>query len=85
MTTLELLEGLNIRRTDGPLNIEIKGLAYDSRLVEKDFIFVAVKGFRVDGHDYIKDALSRGAAAIIMENAIVADAKQHADLNSTSF
>ena len=86
MTTLELLEGLNIKGTDGPLNTVIKGLACDSRLVEKDFLFVAVKGFRVDGHDYIKDALSRGAAAIVMENAlVVADAKQHADLNRTSF
>ncbi len=86
MTISELLEGLNIKGTDGPLNTVIKGVAYDSRLVEKDFLFVAVKGFRVDGHDYIKDALSRGAAAIVMENAVVeADAKQHADLNSTSF
>jgi len=86
MTTLELLEGLNIKGTDGPLNTVIKGVACDSRLVGKDFLFVAVNGFRVDGHDYIKDALSRGAAAIVMENAVVeADTKQHADLNRTSF
>lgn len=86
MTTLELLEGLNIKGTTGTLNTVIKGIAYDSRLVEKDFLFVAVKGFRVDGHDYIKDVLSRGAAAIVMENAlVVADVKQHADLNRISF
>ncbi|MBL7031872.1 MAG: UDP-N-acetylmuramoyl-L-alanyl-D-glutamate--2,6-diaminopimelate ligase [Nitrospira sp.] len=86
MTTLELLEGLKIKGTDGPLNTVIKGVACNSRLVGKDFLFVAVKGFRVDGHDYIKDALSRGAAAIVMENAVVeADAKQHADLNRISF
>jgi UDP-N-acetylmuramoyl-L-alanyl-D-glutamate--2,6-diaminopimelate ligase len=86
MTILELLEGLNIKGTDGPLNTVIKGVAYDSRLVEKDFLFVAVKGFRVDGHDYIKDALSRGAAAIVMENSlVVADEKQNAELNRTSF
>jgi UDP-N-acetylmuramoyl-L-alanyl-D-glutamate--2,6-diaminopimelate ligase len=86
MTISELLEGLNIKGTDGPLNTVIKGVAYNSRLVEKDFLFVAVKGFRVDGHDYIKDALSRGAAAIVMENArAVEDVKQHADLNRISF
>ncbi len=86
MTISELLEGLNIKRTDGPLNTVIKGVAYNSRLVEKDFLFVAVKGFRVDGHDYINDALSRGAAAIVMENArAVEDVKQHADLNRISF
>lgn len=86
MTTLELLEGFNVKRTYGPLNTVIKGVAYDSRLVEKDFLFVAVKGFRMDGHDYIKDALSRGATAIVMENAVVVtDMKQHADPDRTSF
>lgn len=84
MTILELLEGLNIKRTEGPLNTVIKGVAYDSRLVEKDFLFVAVRGFRVDGHDYIKDALSRGAAAIVMQNAAIADFNQHAEMDRTT-
>ena len=51
------------------LNLQIKGIAYDSRLVREGFLFVAVRGFSVDGHDYIKDALSRGAAAIVAEYA----------------
>jgi len=71
MTILELLEGLSLTGTSGPLNKEIKGIAYDSRLVEKDFLFVAVKGYKVDGHNYIKDALSRGAAAMLIEDAVV--------------
>jgi UDP-N-acetylmuramoyl-L-alanyl-D-glutamate--2,6-diaminopimelate ligase len=71
MTILELLEGLRVSKKTGPLDIEVKGIAYDSRLVEKDFLFVAVKGFTVDGHDYIKDALSRGSAAMLVEEAVV--------------
>jgi UDP-N-acetylmuramoyl-L-alanyl-D-glutamate--2,6-diaminopimelate ligase len=70
MTILKLLEGLKIKWKGGPLDAEIKGIAYDSRLVEKDFLFVAVKGFSVDGHDYIKNAISRGAAAIVVEHAV---------------
>ncbi|MBA3953897.1 UDP-N-acetylmuramoyl-tripeptide--D-alanyl-D-alanine ligase [Candidatus Dependentiae bacterium] len=40
----------------------------DSRLVTPGSIFIALKGTRVDGHDFIKDALSRGAAGIIISN-----------------
>lgn len=67
MTISELLKGLKVTGKDGPLNTEIKGIAYDSRVVGRDFLFVAIKGFSVDGHDYIKDAVSRGAAAVIAE------------------
>ncbi len=39
----------------------------DSRLVGKDQWFVAIKGTRVDGHDYIESALDNGASGIIVE------------------
>lgn len=84
MTISELLEGLNIKGTEGPLDTVIRGIAYDSRLVEKDFLFVAVRGFRMDGHDYIKDALERGAAAIVMQNAVTGDPGQR-DMDRTTF
>ncbi len=70
MTIQELLKGLRIIKRDGPLNKKIKGIAYDSRLIEKDFLFVAIKGFSVNGHDYIEDAVSRGSAAVIVENTV---------------
>ncbi|MGN0847303.1 MAG: UDP-N-acetylmuramoyl-tripeptide--D-alanyl-D-alanine ligase [Kiritimatiellia bacterium] len=41
------------------------GATLDSRLVRPGMLFVAVKGERVDGHDYIPQALERGAAGII--------------------
>ena len=40
---------------------EAAGVAIDSRLVEKDYIFIATKGERVDGHDYIASAFEKGA------------------------
>ncbi|HKR98790.1 MAG TPA: UDP-N-acetylmuramoyl-L-alanyl-D-glutamate--2,6-diaminopimelate ligase, partial [Candidatus Dormibacteraeota bacterium] len=44
---------------------EVRGLAYDSRRVEPGSLFVAVPGFHVDGHDFVEDAVSRGAAAVV--------------------
>ncbi len=86
MIISELLEGLSIKKMFGPMNSLIKGIAYDSRLVKKDFLFVAVKGFSVDGHDYITDALSRGAAALIVENAAArANAKRFDTDKNTAF
>jgi len=45
----------------------VTGIAYDSRRVERGFLFVAVKGFKTDGHLYIQDAVNRGAAAVVMQ------------------
>lgn len=52
---------------DVACDTEVKGIVIDSRLVEKDFLFIATKGERVDGHDYIASAISKGAIAVICE------------------
>ncbi len=70
MIISELLQCIRVKSITGPLSREIKGIAYDSRLVGEDFLFVAVRGFSRDGHEYIRDALSRGAAAVIGEKAV---------------
>ncbi len=67
MTIAELLRGLKVKRVSGPLEKEIKGIAYDSRLVKNGYLFVAIKGFSVDGHAYIKDAISRGCVGVVGE------------------
>ncbi|HDK81369.1 MAG TPA: hypothetical protein ENH31_02235 [Nitrospirae bacterium] len=60
MTIAELLSGLKTRSISGPPDQEVMGIAYDSRLVKSGYLFVAIKGFSVDGHTYIKDAINRG-------------------------
>ena len=40
---------------------EAAGVVIDSRKVEKDFLFLAVKGERTDGHRYIPDVFAKGA------------------------
>jgi UDP-N-acetylmuramoyl-L-alanyl-D-glutamate--2,6-diaminopimelate ligase len=52
------------------------GLAYDSRSVSPGGLFVAVPGDHVDGHDYVADAASRGAAAAIVEHVVDAPIPQ---------
>lgn len=45
----------------------IRGLECDSRKVEKDFLFVAIRGVKKDGADFIKEAVARGAAAVVTD------------------
>lgn len=45
----------------------VQGVVLDSRKVEKDYLFVATKGERVDGHSFIDDVFAKGAMAVICE------------------
>lgn len=60
-----LLQDTPVLERTGPENPLIDGIAYDSREVRAGYLFVAVAGFHVDGHDYIGDAVARGAVAVI--------------------
>lgn len=50
--------------------LEIRNIAYDSRLVEKEGLFVAIEGYITDGHLYIDKAIERGAAVIVHEKEL---------------
>jgi UDP-N-acetylmuramoyl-L-alanyl-D-glutamate--2,6-diaminopimelate ligase len=43
----------------------VTGVTYNSREVQRGYLFFAVKGTKVDGHEYIPDAVERGAAAVV--------------------
>ena len=53
-----LVEDLE-KETKGNLNVEINKIEYDSNKIESKDIFVAVKGFKEDGHEYIDDAIKK--------------------------
>ncbi len=68
--------GRSLEKVLGPLcpcetfnwhNAAITSVTDDSRRVRRGSLFVAVRGEDVDGHDYIDDALERGAAAVLCE------------------
>jgi len=50
--------------------IAITGIVMDNRKVDQGNLFVAIKGGSADGHDFIPDAINRGAVAIIGEKAV---------------
>jgi UDP-N-acetylmuramoyl-L-alanyl-D-glutamate--2,6-diaminopimelate ligase len=63
LTVLENKEVLS----PGLLNREVRDLVHDSRKVKPGFLFVAVRGFHSDGHQFISQAIQRGAMAVVAE------------------
>lgn len=72
MTLNKLLNGLEYEIIQGNTDINIKDVIYDSRKVSFGCAFVALKGFNVDGHKFISDAITKGATALIVEENISA-------------
>ena len=68
MKLSEILSGISDLKAKGNVDIEIDGIECDSRKVKQYDMFVAIKGFEADGHDYIKEAIENGATAILMES-----------------
>ncbi|MGI8930175.1 MAG: UDP-N-acetylmuramoyl-L-alanyl-D-glutamate--2,6-diaminopimelate ligase [Candidatus Limnocylindria bacterium] len=49
---------------------EVRGLAYDSRSVERGTLFFAVPGAHQDGHDFVEGAVAAGALAVVVEREL---------------
>ena len=67
MKLKEMLVGLEGLKAKGDLDVEIKGISSNSKEVKEGDLFVAIKGFAVDGHKFVNDAIEKGASAIIIE------------------
>ncbi|MCW3070236.1 MAG: UDP-N-acetylmuramyl-tripeptide synthetase [Bacteroidetes bacterium] len=63
----DILYKAGIIEVVGTTNVAITAISFDSRRVEKDSLFVAVKGTLSDGHKYINDTLAKGAIAVMCE------------------
>src|SRR5207245_4266448 len=55
---------------EGNGDVEVTGIAYDSRRVAPGDLFVAVQGLHVDGHVYLADAVAKGAVALAVERDV---------------
>lgn len=51
------------------LNMEIKGISIDSRTVKEGELFIAIRGDRFDGHDFVPDAIRKGAWGALVEQS----------------
>jgi UDP-N-acetylmuramoyl-L-alanyl-D-glutamate--2,6-diaminopimelate ligase len=60
----------------GAPSVEINDLAYDARSVTPGALFFCIKGANVDGHDLAGEAVAAGAAALVVERQVDADAPQ---------
>ncbi|MDF2437187.1 MAG: murE [Bacteroidota bacterium] len=63
----DILYKAGILEVSGSTNVAITALSFDSRKIEKDSLFIAVKGTLSDGHKYINDTILKGALAILCE------------------
>jgi len=65
----QLLKNLDDYRDQaGIKDFEVKGVTADSKNVSEDFIFVAIKGTHCDGHEYIDDAIEKGARVVLVQS-----------------
>lgn len=67
MKLSEVLKGIEEIEVRGDLEIDVPSIAYDSRKVENGGMFVAIVGFKMDGHNYIESAIQSGAKIIAMQ------------------
>ena len=63
----DILYRTTINAVVGNTGIMVNTIAFDSRKIEKNDVFVAIKGTAVDGHDFIDLAIEKGATAIVCE------------------
>jgi UDP-N-acetylmuramoyl-L-alanyl-D-glutamate--2,6-diaminopimelate ligase len=63
----DLVYKVSLTSTYGYMNVEVKGICFDSRKVQQGFLFIAVRGTLTDGHDYIDKAITFGATSVICE------------------
>ena len=68
MKLKKILENLDrVKSIDGKAALDVKGLACDSKTVKHGYLFVAIRGSRLNGADFINEAIDRGACAVILE------------------
>ena len=60
----------------GDPDTDIDGISYDSRNVKKGDLFFCINGFSTDGHKYAKDAVEKGAAALMVTRILDIDIPQ---------
>ena len=63
---------------------EIAGAVTDSRQVQKDYLFIPIKGARVDGHDFIPQVFEKGALVVLSDHALPEETGPYILVSSTT-
>ena len=69
MLLKNLLTAIQPRAVVGPVDRSVDSIAYDSRRVQKNSLFVALRGEKSDGHQFVDQAIEKGASVIVVEEA----------------
>ena len=83
MKLKEILTGINDLKAKGNLDIDVNKITSDSRSVESGDMFVAIKGFDVDGHKFVKSAIDNGAKVVLINEDMAKDMLQYITPNIT--
>lgn len=83
MKLRDLLKDVEVLLINGDDTVEITSVVYDSRKVTKGSLFICMRGFESDGHQYALSALEKGAAAIVVEDLPPFDAETVVQVPST--
>jgi len=67
MRLKSLIKELEYKRLENVTDCEIKGISCNSENIRPGYLFVAIAGCRHDGHSFVKEAIARGAVALILE------------------
>jgi UDP-N-acetylmuramoyl-L-alanyl-D-glutamate--2,6-diaminopimelate ligase len=70
MKLIDLLQHLHLLVPYQGTNPEITSIENDNRKVQKGSLFICIKGYTVDGHDYAESAVNNGAAAVLAEREL---------------
>jgi len=70
MDLKELIKNLNHIEATGDINKDISSITFNSKNAVEGSLFVAIPGFKIDGSDYIRDAIENGATAVISSSKI---------------
>ena len=62
-----LADAISVRQIIGPLDRPVENIAYDSRRVQRNGMFVALRGEKTDGHNFIEQAIEKGATVIVTQ------------------
>jgi len=69
----KILEGVVHKKVYGDLDIRIKDISTNSKTILKGGFFAAVKGFKLDGHDFVDEAVKNGAIAVLVNKKMDPD------------
>lgn len=64
----KILKGIDVVSISGDLKTNVDRITFDSRSISAGSLFVAIRGSKSDGHDFIENAIASGAAAILCES-----------------